>query len=86
MVTVPALDGVDHKYVDLGDGVTIHLADAGPAEGPPVMLAHGFPENWWEWHELIGPLAADGYRVLCPDLPGAGWSSAPRSRYAFLKL
>jgi pimeloyl-ACP methyl ester carboxylesterase len=33
------------------------------------------------WHELIGPLAADGYRVLCPDLRGAGWSSAPRSRY-----
>jgi hypothetical protein len=42
------------------------------------MLMHGFPENWWEWHELIGPLAADGYRVLCPDLRGAGWSSAPR--------
>lgn len=78
MVTVPALDGVDHKYVDLGDGVTIHLADAGPTEGSPVRLVHGFPDNWWEWHELIGPLAADGYRMLCPDLPGAGWSSAPR--------
>ncbi|HYB82242.1 MAG TPA: alpha/beta hydrolase, partial [Mycobacterium sp.] len=53
----------------------------GSADGPAVMLVHGFPENWWEWHELIGPLAADGYRVLCPDLRGAGWSSAPRSRY-----
>ena len=53
MVALPALDGVDHKYVDLGDGVTIHVADAGPAEGPPVMLVQGFPENWWEWHELI---------------------------------
>jgi len=81
MVTMPALDGVDHKFVDLGGAVTIHVADAGPADGPPVMLVHGFPENWWEWHELIGPLAADGYRVLCPDLRGAGWSSAPRSRY-----
>ena len=45
------------------------------------MLVHGFPENWWEWHELIGALAADGYRVLCPDLRGAGWSSAPRCSY-----
>ncbi len=81
MVTMPALDGVDHKYVDLGDGVTIHVADAGPAEGPAVMLVHGFPQNWWEWHQIIGPLAADGYRLLCPDLRGAGWSSAPRSRY-----
>jgi len=78
---MPALDGVEHRYVDLGNGVTIHVADAGPADGPAVMLVHGFPENWWEWHELIGPLAADGYRVLCPDLRGAGWSSAPRSSY-----
>ena len=67
MVTMPALDGsvaVEHRYVDLGDDVTIHVADAGPADGPAVMLVHGFPENWWEWHELIGPLAADGYRAV----------------------
>ncbi|OBH93263.1 alpha/beta fold hydrolase [Mycobacterium sp. E2733] len=81
MVNMPALDGVEHRYVDLGSGVTIHVADAGPTDGPAVMLVHGFPENWWEWRELIGPLAADGYRVLCPDLRGAGWSSAPRSSY-----
>ncbi|SRX92719.1 putative epoxide hydrolase EphF (epoxide hydratase) (arene-oxide hydratase) [Mycobacterium tuberculosis H37Rv] [Mycobacterium shimoidei] len=81
MVTMPALDGVEHRFIDLADGVTIHVADAGPAGGAPVMLVHGFPQNWWEWHALIGPLAADGYRVLCPDLRGAGWSSAPRSQY-----
>jgi pimeloyl-ACP methyl ester carboxylesterase len=84
MVTMPALDGpalVEHRYVELGDGVTIHVAESGPPDGPAVMLVHGFPQNWWEWHEMIGPLAADGYRVLCPDLRGAGWSSAPRSRY-----
>ncbi|OBK53227.1 alpha/beta fold hydrolase [Mycobacterium sp. 1081908.1] len=81
MVAMPALDGVEHRYVELGDGVIIHVADAGPANGPAVMLVHGFPQNWWEWHELIPALAADGYRVLCPDLRGAGWSSAPRSDY-----
>lgn len=81
MDTLPTLDGVEHRFVDVGDGVTIHVADAGPADGPAVMLVHGFPENWWEWRALIEPLAADGYRVLCPDLRGAGWSSAPRSRY-----
>jgi len=79
--SIPELDGVEHRFVDVGSGVTIHVADAGPADGPPVMLVHGFPQNWWEWHELIGPLAADGYRVLCPDLRGAGWSSAPRDHY-----
>lgn len=40
-----------------------------------------FPAELVAWHELIGPLAADGYRVLCPDLRGAGWSSAPDGRY-----
>jgi pimeloyl-ACP methyl ester carboxylesterase len=79
--SIPALEGVEHRFIELGGGVTIHVADAGPADGPPVMLVHGYPQNWWEWHELIGPLAADGYRVLCPDLRGAGWSSAPRDHY-----
>ncbi len=79
--SIPELEGVEHRLIDLGSGVTIHVSDAGPADGPPVMLVHGFPQNWWEWHEVIGPLAADGYRVLCPDLRGAGWSSAPRDHY-----
>jgi pimeloyl-ACP methyl ester carboxylesterase len=78
---LPQLEGVKHLLIDVGPGVTIHVADAGPADGAPVMLVHGFPQNWWGWHELIGPLAADGYRVLCPDLRGAGWSSAPKDRY-----
>jgi pimeloyl-ACP methyl ester carboxylesterase len=81
MRALPELDGVSHRFVDLGSGVRIHVAEAGPADGPPVMLVHGFPQNWWEWKDIIGPLAADGYRVLCPDLRGAGWSSAPADRY-----
>ena len=41
----PELEGVEHQFVDLGRGVTIHVADAGPADGPPVTLVHGFPQN-----------------------------------------
>lgn len=37
-----------------------------------MTLVHGFPQNWWMWHELIGPLVSRGYRVLCPVGPGAG--------------
>jgi len=79
--SLPELKGVEHRFFDLGEGVTIHVAEARPADGAPVMLVHGFPENWWEWRELIGPFADDGYRVLCPDLRGADWSSAPQDRY-----
>jgi pimeloyl-ACP methyl ester carboxylesterase len=78
----PSIDGVEHRYVTTPGGLTIHVADAGPADGAPVMLVHGFPQHWWEWRRLIGPLADDGYRVLVPDLRGAGWSDAPRGAYA----
>jgi pimeloyl-ACP methyl ester carboxylesterase len=81
MNSLPILDGVQHRFVDLGHDVTIHVADAGPVDGQPVMMVHGFPQNWWQWRHLIGPLSADGCRVLCPDLRGAGWSSAPADRY-----
>jgi alpha-beta hydrolase superfamily lysophospholipase len=77
----PELPGVEHRYIRTSGNVTIHVADAGPSDGRPIMLVHGFPQNWWEWHRLIGPLAADGCRVLVPDLRGAGWSDAPHARY-----
>ena len=38
---------MEHRFDDLGGDVTIHVADAGPADGAPVMLVHGFPQNWW---------------------------------------
>src|ERR1700740_1651601 len=60
--SLPELEGVEHRFVALGAGVTIHVADAGPADGASVMLVHGFPQHWWEWHELVGPLADAGYR------------------------
>ena len=44
---LPELGGVEHRFDDLGGDVTIHVADAGPADGAPVMLVHGFPQNWW---------------------------------------
>lgn len=53
-LTLTAGARVEHRFVDVGGGVTIHVADAGPTDGPPVMLVHGFPQNWWAWHELIG--------------------------------
>jgi pimeloyl-ACP methyl ester carboxylesterase len=43
-------------------------------------MLHGFPQHWWEWRQLI-PAFADRYRVICPDLRGAGWTEAPRNGY-----
>ncbi|MET0989647.1 MAG: alpha/beta hydrolase, partial [Glaciihabitans sp.] len=75
--TMPLLDGVSHRSVDI-PGVRLHLAEAG--NGEPLLLLHGFPQHWWEWRDVIRPLAGN-YHVICPDLRGAGWSDAPRDGY-----
>lgn len=50
---------------------------AGPEDGPPLVLLHGFPEHWRTWHNQIPAFAGAGYRVVAPDLPGYGGTDAP---------
>ncbi|GAC1469638.1 MAG: alpha/beta hydrolase [Isosphaeraceae bacterium] len=61
-----------------GRGVTLHVARAGPEDGPLVVLLHGFPEFWYGWRHQIGPLAQAGFRVLAPDQRGYNLSEKPR--------
>jgi len=58
-------------------GLAFHLAEAGPPNGPPVILLHGFPEFWLEWRDLMGPLAEAGFRVIAPDQRGYNLSAKP---------
>lgn len=58
--------------------VTLHVVEAGPADGPPLLLLHGFPEFWWGWRHQIGTLAAAGYRVVAPDGRGYNLSDKPK--------
>ncbi|HEY1828106.1 MAG TPA: alpha/beta hydrolase, partial [Acidimicrobiales bacterium] len=51
---------------------------AGPKDGKPVVLCHGFPELWYSWRHQITALADAGYRVFAPDLRGYGGSTAPK--------
>lgn len=65
------------------NGMQLHVAEAGPAEGPLVVLLHGFPEFWFEWREQIGPLAEAGFRVVAPDQRGYNLSSKPKGVTAY---
>jgi pimeloyl-ACP methyl ester carboxylesterase len=76
---MPELPGVEHRY-ELVDGVRLHYAEAGPPDGDVVLLQHGWPQHWWMWRELIGPLS-DRFRVIAPDLRGHGWSQKPAGDY-----
>jgi pimeloyl-ACP methyl ester carboxylesterase len=59
------------------NGIELHLVEAGPTDGFPVVLAHGFPELAWSWRHQIPALAEAGYRVLAPDQRGYGRSDRP---------
>ena len=71
---------VEHRYVDVR-GLRVHAALAGPADGDPVVLVHGWPQHWWIWRGVLAPLAGAGYRCICLDLRGHGWTDAPPDGY-----
>lgn len=74
----PELPGVAHQDVVI-DQTRWHVATAG--EGPPVVLLHGWPQNWWIWRHVMPDLAQD-HRVIAPDMRGFGWSDAPAGSYS----
>jgi pimeloyl-ACP methyl ester carboxylesterase len=78
---LPELPGVTHAFVTLSTGLRMHVAEAGDPGAPTVLLLHGFPQHWWEWRKVI-PRLAERYRVVAPDLRGAGWTDAPADGYA----
>jgi len=49
-------------------------------DGPPLLLVHGLMTSSYSWRYVYGPLAKR-YRVIAPDLPGAGRTDKPRARY-----
>jgi pimeloyl-ACP methyl ester carboxylesterase len=61
------------------DGVNMFYREAGPADGPVLLLLHGFPASSFQYRELI-PFLADRYRVVAPDLPGFGFTEVPAER------
>jgi pimeloyl-ACP methyl ester carboxylesterase len=64
-------------------GVTLNVAEAGPEDGVPVILLHGFPEFWFGWRHQIGALADAGYRVIVPDQRGYNTSDKPKGIAAY---
>jgi pimeloyl-ACP methyl ester carboxylesterase len=73
---------IEHAEV-LANGINFHVATAGPADGPPVLLLHGFPECGYGWRHQMEPLAEAGMRVVAPDLRGYGGSAKPTAVSAY---
>ena len=60
------------------NGIQMHYVIGG--HGDPVVLLHGWPETWYEWH-LVMPALAKSHTVIAPDLRGLGDSSKPLTGY-----
>jgi pimeloyl-ACP methyl ester carboxylesterase len=58
------------------DGLDIFYREAGPRDAPALLLLHGFPSSS-RMYETLLPLLAERYRLVAPDYPGFGHSSAP---------
>jgi pimeloyl-ACP methyl ester carboxylesterase len=84
-----AMNAYAHHRVVLDD-IPVHYLVA-PGRGPaalPIVLSHGWPWTFWDFHKVIGPLAdpgahggdpADAFDVVVPSLPGYGFSSPLRT-------
>jgi len=62
------------------DGLTFDVRDAGPADGEPVVLLHGFPQDSQAWAGVAPGLNRAGLRTLAPDQRGCSPMSRPRGR------
>ncbi len=73
---------LDRRIVP-SNGINLHVVYAGPQDGKPVILLHGFPEFWYGWRHQITPLAEAGFRVIIPDQRGYNLSDKPEGVNAY---
>ncbi len=79
-----ALESVDLRYDQrIVNDVRLHVVEAGPVDGQPVICLHGFPEFWYSWRYQIPSLADAGYRVVAPDMRGYNRSEKPHGIDAY---
>ncbi|MDX6741307.1 alpha/beta fold hydrolase [Actinocorallia sp. A-T 12471] len=65
-----------------GDGVDLAVQIRGAADGPTVLLLHGYPDTHTVWDGVVERLS-DSFRVVTYDVRGAGASSRPKGRAAY---
>ena len=67
----------ESRFVE-ANGIRQHVVVGG--EGPPLLLVHGWPENWYAWRFVMPALARD-YTVIAVDQRGIGLTEKPRDGY-----
>lgn len=73
---------MEHHRIET-NGITLHVVEEGPKDGPLMILLHGFPECWYGFHRQIPYLADQGFRVWAPDQRGYNESDKPKGVSAY---
>ena len=73
---------LESRMVSVGK-IALHVVLAGPADGEPVILLHGYPEFWYAWRGPMTVLAKAGFRVIVPDQRGYNLSDKPSDVNAY---
>lgn len=47
-----------HKFATVADGVQLHYVEAGPSDGLPIIMVHGWPDLWFGWRVSRALLSA----------------------------
>src|SRR6202451_474981 len=68
---------IRHRAVT-ANGIRLHFAESGPADGPCIILCHGFPESWYSWRHQLKALGEAGDRAIAPDMRGYGQTGQPQ--------
>src|SRR5882762_2438391 len=66
------------------DGLSIFYREAGPKDGPTLLLLHGLPSSSRMFEPLFSRLS-DRYHLIAPDYPGFGHSDCPIPRRSFTR-
>jgi pimeloyl-ACP methyl ester carboxylesterase len=74
-------DLISPRLIPLPTGLRMQALEAGPVDGPLVLLLHGFPESSESWRDVLPRLAEAGFRAIAPDLRGYGGSDRPEDGY-----
>ncbi len=73
---------IHYRQQKVGE-VDVFYREAGPKDGPILLLLHGFPSSSHMFRDLI-PKLAEHYRVIAPDLAGFGQTKTPpRGQFEF---
>ena len=74
-------DGIRSRFLPGINALRVHVLEAGDADGPGLLLLHGFPELAYSWRNVMVPLANAGFHVFAPDLRGYGRTTGADTDY-----